>query len=411
VNAVAIDASGQCCYGLSGVCAVKFGQWVGLFCLIIALLILWQFRQTLLLVFAAVVVATALNRIVQRLQKSGVRRGVAVLLTLSIVSVVVTLFVLLIVPPFIDQFIQLAKLVPSGAVQVINQGELLLDRLPSWVPKPPIPTFNNLQSVEPLIRNVTNNLLSFFGGSLTAIVSSLTVPLQILFVLVLAIMMLSNPQGYRGVFLLLFPSFYRRRADSIVERCEGDLGNWLAGIVISSSCIAALSGIGLWVLGIQLVLAQALLAGLLNFIPNIGPSLSVIFPITVALLDAPWKAIAVLALYIVIQQLESYWITPTIMANQVSLLPALTLVAQIFFASFFGFLGLLLALPLAVVARAWIEEALIVDVLNQWEQRGNRPSTDSVASSATSSVLILGTTSTLPSTVSEDPVDTDATKQ
>lgn len=346
---------------------MKFSQWVGLLCLIVALIILWQFRQTLLLVFAAVVVATALNRIARQFQKSGTKRGMAVLLTLVITFFVTVLFILLIVPPFIDQFIQLARLVPTGAVKVIKQGQLLLDGLPSWIPKPQIPTFNNLQNTEPLIRNLTSSFFRFFGNSFTALLSSLAVPLQVLFVLVLAIMMLVNPSGYRRVFLLMFPSFYRRRAECIVDRCEVDLGNWLGGVSLSSFCIAALSGIGLWALGIPLVLAQALLAGLLNLIPNIGPSLSVIFPVTVALLDAPWKAIAVLVLYIVIQQLESYLITPTIMANQVSLLPALTLVAQIFFASFFGFLGLLLALPLAVTARAWIEESLIIDILNKLE--------------------------------------------
>jgi predicted PurR-regulated permease PerM len=130
----------------------------------------------------------------------------------------------------------------------------------------------------------------------------------------------------------------------------------------------------LWILQIKLVLAQALLAGLLNIIPNIGPSLSLIFPVTVALIDdnGLFKAIAAVALYIIIQQLESYLITPTIMASQVSLLPALTLVAQLFFASFFGFLGLVLALPLAIVFRAWIEEALIKDVLNHWDNEPTR---------------------------------------
>lgn len=79
--------------------------------------------------------------------------------------------------------------------------------------------------------------------------------------------------------------------------------------------------IGLWILQVPLVLAHAVLAGLLNFIPNIGPTLSVVLPMSIALLDAPWKAIAVLILYIAIQNLESYWLTPTVMAKQVALLP------------------------------------------------------------------------------------------
>ena len=131
--------------------------------------------------------------------------------------------------------------------------------------------------------------------------------------------------------------------------------------------IAALSGLGLWLLQIKLVLVHALMAGILNFIPNIGPAASVIFPLMIAVLDAPWKIIAVLVLYFIIQNIESYWLTPIVMAKQVSLLPAVTLIAQLLFASLFGLLGLLLALPLTVVAKTWIEEALFKDLLDTWQ--------------------------------------------
>ena len=70
-------------------------------------------------------------------------------------------------------------------------------------------------------------------------------------------------------------------------------------------------------------------------------------------------------LYIVIQNVESYWLTPTVMANQVALLPAITLISQLFFTIFFGALGLVMALPLAVVAKIWIEELLFRDVPDQ----------------------------------------------
>ncbi|MBV8884139.1 MAG: AI-2E family transporter, partial [Chroococcidiopsidaceae cyanobacterium CP_BM_RX_35] len=89
----------------------------------------------------------------------------------------------------------------------------------------------------------------------------------------------------------------------------------------------------------------------------------------IALLDAPWKSLAVLALYFVIQQTESNFLTPIVMACQVSLLPAVTLLAQVFFASFFGFLGLLLVLPLTVVGQIWLKEVLIKDILDQWHPR------------------------------------------
>lgn len=341
---------------------MKLGQWLGFLSLILALIILWQIRQTLLLVFAAVVLATALNAIVQRLRRSGMRRGRAVMLTLSITVLVIILFVALIVPPFISQFLQLIELLPKGFDQVVTWFDRQLELLPPWLAAIELPTTEKLtQDLQPLLQNVIRNFFAFFSNSLTVVVQSLLV-------FILTIMLLTDPQSYRRAFIILFPSFYRKRADFILTQCEVALDNWLAGALLSSTAVAAFSAIGLSILQIDLVLAQALLAGLLNFIPNIGPTLSLVFPLTVAFLDAPWKAIAVLILYLVIQQVESYWLTPTVMAKQVSLLPALTLIAQIFFASFFGFLGLLLALPLTVIAKTWIQEALIKDILDQWKQ-------------------------------------------
>jgi predicted PurR-regulated permease PerM len=94
--------------------------------------------------------------------------------------------------------------------------------------------------------------------------------------------------------------------------------------------------------------------------------MSVVPAMAIALLDNPWKAVAVLILYFFIQQAESNFITPYVMAQQVSLLPAVTLISQLFFVTFFGFLGLFLALPLTVVAKIWVQEVLVKDVLDQW---------------------------------------------
>lgn len=343
---------------------MNLGQWLGFLGIAIALYILWQIRQILLLVFTAVVLATALNSLVRWLRKKlKLRRGIAVFLTVLVTLLVLTLFVGLIAPPFIDQFQKLVKLLPAGLNQSRDSLNTLRENLPPWAPDiPEIPEIPDLlaelQPSTPQLRSLFGNFFEFFQNTLATV-------LRALLVFVIALMLLADPPGYRRAFLQLFPSFYRRRADSILSECEVALGNWLAGILVNSLFVGSLSGLGLFLLGIPFVLAHALLAGLLNFIPNIGPTLSVVFPLSVALLEAPWKAIAVLALYIVIQQVESYWLTPTVMAHQVSLLPAVTLVAQIFFASTFGILGLLMALPLTVIAKVWIQEALVRDVLNR----------------------------------------------
>lgn len=345
---------------------MNLGQWLSFLCLVIVLIFLWQIRQVLLLLFTAVVIATALNGIVRQFVKLGVARSRAVLLTVSLSFLLSLLFVYLIVPPFLDQFLQLVALVPRGFTIVISWVETLLNNRPSWLANVELPSPSSLiAEIQPFLRAVVPNFFAIFSGSLVVV-------LQVLLLLILTLMLLANPLAYRHAIVQLFPSFYRNRIDAVLDDCELALRHWLGGALISSTVVATLSAIGLWALGIQFVLAQALLAGLLNFIPNIGPTLSMVFPLTVAALDAPWKVIAVLILYIVIQNLESYVITPTIMANQVSLLPAMTLAAQLIFARFFGFLGLLLALPLAVIAKTFIQEILIKDILDQWRGSNSR---------------------------------------
>jgi predicted PurR-regulated permease PerM len=339
---------------------VNLGQWLSFLCLVIVLIFLWQIRQVLLLLFTAVVLATALNGVVRQLRKLGMPRGRAVLLTVSLSMLLAFLFFYLIVPPFVDQFLQLVALVPQGFIQVVTWVERLFNNRPNWLSEVEFPSPSQLiDEIQPLLRAVLPNFFAIFSGSLAVV-------LQTLLLIIFTLMLLANPIAYRSVLIQLFPSFYRRRIDAIFDRCEIALRSWLGGALISSTVVAILSAAGLWALQIQFVLAQALLAGLLNFIPNIGPTLSMVFPLTVAALDAPWKVVAVIILYLVIQNLEAYLITPTIMANQVSLLPAMTLAAQLVFARFFGFLGLLLALPLAVIAKTLIQEILIRDILDRW---------------------------------------------
>ncbi|NEP01051.1 MAG: AI-2E family transporter [Symploca sp. SIO2E9] len=341
---------------------MKLGDWIALLCLIIALIILWQFRQILLLIFTAVVLAIALNSFVRSIKTLGLPRGKAVLLALSLVLLFGALFVSLVMPPFLAQFQELIQLVPIGFEQFIDWVEQLMKNPPAWLPRQEqieLPDLSDLtQQIGILAQNLLGNFFAFFSNSLTTL-------LQLLLVIVLTLMLLANPTSYRRTMVRLFPSFYRQRADEILSRCEIVLLNWMGGIVINSLFVATLSGVGLWILQIRFVLAHALMAGVFNFIPNIGPVTSVVFPISVALLDAPWKAIAIIILYVVIQNIESYWFSPMIMHKQVSLLPAATLTAQIFFTRFLGFLGLVLALPLAVVAKTWIEEAVIKDILDK----------------------------------------------
>jgi predicted PurR-regulated permease PerM len=353
---------------------VKFADLIGILCVIAALVILWQFRQILLLVFTAVVLAIALNALVRQIvRRFGVTRGNAVLIALSLVVLGTALCIGIIVPLFVNQFQQLLQLLPEGFRQFINWLNQWIENPPAWLPMPDVrllPNFSDLiQQAAFLSQQIFGNFFTFFSNSLSVL-------LQLLLVIILTLMLLADPIAYRQLILRLFPSFYRRRADSIFTSCESALINWLGAVSISSGFVALVSGLGLSILQVKFVFAHALLAGVFNFLPNIGPTISAVFPVLVALLDSPGKAIAVVVLYLVIQNLESYWFSPMVMQKQVSLLPAATLIAQIFFATFLGPLGLVLALPLTVVVKTWVEEAIIKDRLDQWHKTAQSPAID-----------------------------------
>jgi predicted PurR-regulated permease PerM len=338
------------------------GQWLGFVALVISLYILWQIRQVLLVVFAAIVLATALNKLARKIQhKFTLSRTVGVLAAIGVFSGILIGFFILIVPPFISQF---QELTATKLPQILKSAPQWRTNIQSYIPAP---LFPYLPTLEDLNQQLQPAMKSFAGGSLAIFSSSLGAILNLLFLLILTLMILAQPDAYRQAFICLFPSFYRRRIDGILTECEVSLGKWVGGAILSTIVVAVLSLVGLLVLGIPLALAQAILAGLLNFIPNVGPTIGVIIPMAIALLDEPWKAIAIFVIYFLIQQFESNFLTPYIMAQQVSLLPAVTLVAQVFFTTFLGFLGLLLALPLTVVAKVWINAILIEDILDRWQ--------------------------------------------
>lgn len=362
---------------------MKFPQWIGLAALTAACLLLWSLRDVLIHLFAGIVLAMALCTLVGSLRERWpMARNLALVICLLGLLLVLGIGIAILVPPFISQFQQLLLQLPAAALELKQLAIATISTISGMV--------YGLQGASDWSASLLANgtalpdgatLASGLGGGLKQLLGLAgnlgNGLIQILFVIAVSLMVAVQPTAYREASILLIPSFYRRRFREILLQCGDALSSWMVGLLISSLCVAVLAGIGLSLLGVKLVMANALLAGLLNVIPNLGPTMSTIFPMAVALLDAPWKSLAVLCLYVVIQNLESYVITPSVMHHQVKLLPGLTLTAQFLFTVIFGPLGLLLALPLTVVLQVLIREVLIHDMLDRWkpERRAFSPMT------------------------------------
>ena len=351
---------------------MSFPQALSLAALIAVGLILWSLRQWLLLLFAAIVLALALCCLVETVQRGfPMRRSLALLASVCGLGLVLAVLLVVLVPPFVDEFALLLEKLPQAAQTLLELALNGLDQVSDVLyGVDAMPDLDQLGRGSPSILPDSSTLASGVGSGLIGLIGLAgnlgSAGLSLLFVVAAALMVAVQPQAYRQVAIQLVPSFYRRRANQILTLCGEALNSWMVGVGISSLAVFLLCWITLSLLGVKLVLANALLAGVLNLIPNVGPTMSTVFPMAVALLDAPWKAAAVLGAYVVIQNLESYVITPSVMHHQVKLLPGLTLAAQVLFTVVFGPLGLLMALPLAVVMQVLIAEVLIKDVLNRW---------------------------------------------
>tara|TARA_Y100001968_G_scaffold177265_1_gene162397 strand:+ start:5844 stop:6914 length:1071 start_codon:yes stop_codon:yes gene_type:complete len=340
--------------------------------LIISILILWSLKEIFILLFASIIVAMALCTITGKIRDIfSIPRWASFGLTLISIVLISSASIVIIIPQFTSEFQELINQIPSAASKLWDLSVNTFYNIAEIIYKDNIPNLadrsilNNKLSIIPdgstLANGVTDSMTKLINLASNVGIGIL----QLLFIISVTLMITLQPNSYREVAILLVPSFYRRRARLILLKCGDALSSWMTGVVLSSICVAILAATGLYLLGIKLVIANAIIAGILNVIPNVGPTISTIFPMSVALLDTPWKSLAVLGLYIVIQNIESYIITPSIMHKQVKLLPGLTISAQFIFTILFGPLGLLLAIPMAVVIQVFVKEIIIHDVLEK----------------------------------------------
>ena len=340
--------------------------------LIISIFILWSLKEILILFFASIIIAMALCTITGKIQGFlNIPRWTSLVITLISIILVSSISLVIIIPQFTSEFQQLINQIPSAVSKLwdlsidtfFDFAEIIYkDNIPDYADRSLLTSkLSMIPDGGTLANGVTDSITKLINLASNVGIGIL----QFLFIISVGLMITLQPNSYREVAILLVPSFYRRRARTILLKCGNALSSWMTGVVLSSICVAILASIGLYLLGIKLVIANALIAGVLNVIPNVGPTISTIFPLSVALLDTPWKSLAVLGLYIIIQNIESYIITPSIMQKQVKLLPGLTITAQFIFTIFFGPLGLLLAIPMAVVIQVFVKEIIIHDILER----------------------------------------------
>jgi predicted PurR-regulated permease PerM len=203
------------------------------------------------------------------------------------------------------------------------------------------------------------------GRGLGAIVATFGVAANIAIVLFIALFFALRPQLYVHGFLTLVPPPRRERARQVLTEVGAILRSWMMGQLFLMTVIAVITGVGLWALGVPLALGLALLAGLLEFVPYLGPLLAAIPAVLVALAESPQLAGHVVLLYLAIQTVEGYVLQPLVQQRAVYLPPAVVLLAQLVLGVLVGALGIILATPVAATAFVAVRMLYVEDLLGE----------------------------------------------
>jgi len=332
--------------------------------ILITLLIVWTLRDFLLLIICSLVISNIVCNLSNQIQKGlKIPRSISLFLVLAFISVIIFTIFILVLPPFIKEFNEILVDIPNGLSKInilintnLNKfnslfyGEKSENVIDIFSLINNVVTIPDAATIAKAIQESFKNLINIAGNLGSGL-------LKLIFVLAVSLMISIEPKQYKENILILIPKNYRNKFRNILEKCNIALANWTFSMVISSLSVGVLSLIVLSILDVKYVVSNALIAMVLNIIPNIGPVISGIFPISIALLDNFWKPLAVLGAYVIIQNIESYIIMPSILKKRANLLPGLTLISQFGFTLIFGPLGLRLYLPLAVVIQVLIKES------------------------------------------------------
>ena len=348
---------------------------------VILLLAAWQVRTILMLTFAAMLLTVFASIPVRFFNKRlGFNRGVSILLFVFSSMIVVVALSLVVVPTILQQFAVLTSdVIPNGIERVVdwwNSGEAMEQ----------IPQLETIvQSIDftvdsDFLNNVLeqgSNALGQVGGSVLPLLGGVASGiLSLLIIVFLCLYFVAEPDRYIQGIIALTPIWYRSRMREILEELDDTIRAWLRVTGASMAIVGLGTGIGLAAIGIEQWAALGTLAGIMSFIPNFGPIIAVVPSVAVAIIQAPENTLLVIVVIYGVSFLQSQIVGPLLANESMNLAPVLILIGQIVFGIFFGFLGIMLAVPLTAIVVVLIREVYVKDILGDTGRTKNRYASD-----------------------------------
>jgi predicted PurR-regulated permease PerM len=348
--------------------------------LYLALQFLWVGRSVFLISFLAILLGLCLSAGADYLARWRIPRAVgAILLMLAAIGALVGLGMLA-APRIADQMRDLRDELPAAVQRIEHWVDARYGGLVQMVRPSPdstgqagaasrSPGQDSTRVAAPsgdVVRRGLSQQVAGLGTHFFAIFSStLAVLGGLILIVFVAIYITVDPELYHRGLLQLFPPRRRPRASEVLHQLATTLRRWLVSQFIAMLVIGTVTTGVLLLIGVRAAVALGIIAGLLEFVPYVGPILSAIPAIAMAFLTSPSMALYVVVAYTVIQQAENHLLIPLLMKRGVDLPPVVTIISQAVMGLVFGFLGLLVAVPLASAAMVIVKMLYVQDVVGE----------------------------------------------
>ena len=304
-----------------------------------------EIRSILLLLVLGIIFGAAIEPLVFRFRRSGLSRSQATLLVYLLLFGTIGFALYFLIPQLINQVQALDQGMPE-IFQHLRQQALASDN--SFINRTGYQSLTRIQEGYNRIRTSPNIGQSQLFEVATSAAGAAFAAISLM---IIAFYWMTEKATIKRIVLALFPFSKRARAHAIWDEIEFRLGGWTRGELTLMAVIGIISGTGYYFIGVQFWLALAILAGLMEVVPFVGPFIGGGAPVLVALADSPKKAIIVLIFVLAYQQVEQGYIVPRIMKNSVGMSP-LTVVLTILVGSvLYGPVGAILAIPVGAAVQ------------------------------------------------------------
>lgn len=287
-------------------------------------------------VFVSLVLASAIDPMVASLERRRIPRLFAILIIYAVLIGIISLVVALLVPALTSQIQQFSSALP-GLYERIVSG---IDTNDAGL----------TQTIQEFLNTINSSLGKIADGVFSGVASVFGGIFSFVGILVLTFYFALEERGLRKFIRAVSPRQYHEMLGRLLSKIQERLGFWLRGQLLLGLIIGALSFIGLSILGVKYALLLALIAGLTEFIPYAGPIIGAIPAVLLAFADSPLKALFVIILYVVIQQLENTIIQPKIMSRVTGLNAVIIIIVMLAGAKLAGIAGIILGIPVVIIA-------------------------------------------------------------